>query len=388
MRARTVRGWLAMAACSAVAVAAVALVPGTAGASGRSPGHGQGHHGGDDEGVATVATGLDNPRGLTFGPDGSLYVAESGRGGEGPCLPGPEGTDVCFGTSGAITRVRHGRQSRIIEGLPSTAEADGSSATGPSDVAIRGGLYFTVGLGADPARRADLPTEGQEGLGWLLRRRDRTGSTQVADIAGFEADANPDGGLPDSNPNSVVATGRSKYVADAGGNSLVRVDRRGRLSTVAVFPDRMVDAPEFLGLPPGTQIPMQSVPTSVVRGPDGALYVGELTGFPFEQGSARVHRVVPGRPPTVVAEGFTNIIDIAFDRRGRLYVLVIDANGLATPPDLEGALIKVRRDGSQEVVMDEGLFGPGGLALRGDAAYVSNCGVCAGEGSILRIPLD
>ena len=32
--------------------------------------------------VTTYATGLTNPRGLTFGPDGSLYVVEAGTGGD------------------------------------------------------------------------------------------------------------------------------------------------------------------------------------------------------------------------------------------------------------------------------------------------------------------
>jgi hypothetical protein len=52
---------------------------------------------------------------------------------------------------------------------------------------------------------------------------------------------------------------------------------------------------------------MQAVPTSVVKGPDGAYYVGQLTGFPFPVGGANVFRVVPGHDPEVFAGGFTYI---------------------------------------------------------------------------------
>ena len=31
--------------------------------------------------MQVIASGLDNPRKLAFGPDGALYVAEAGRGG-------------------------------------------------------------------------------------------------------------------------------------------------------------------------------------------------------------------------------------------------------------------------------------------------------------------
>ena len=54
--------------------------------------------------VTVVMSGLDNPRGLAFGPEGALYVAEAGRGGEGPCFFNSAGEFRCYGPTGAITR--------------------------------------------------------------------------------------------------------------------------------------------------------------------------------------------------------------------------------------------------------------------------------------------
>lgn len=340
-------------------------------------------------GAVTVAEGLDNPRGLAFAPNGALYVAEAGRGGSGPCFEGPEGGEVCFGRSGAVTRVTEGGQSRVLTGLPSTGEeGSGASALGPSDVSFhgRGGMFVTFGLGANPAIRTEIPELAS--MARLVRATPSQDSwTSIADIGAFEAAENPDGAQVDTNPNSVLAAAGGQVVADAGGNSLLRVSANRTVSTVAVFPKRSVDAPPFLGLPPGTQIPMDSVPTSVARGPDGALYVGELTGFPFPPGLARVYRVGPGQPPQVVAEGFTNIIDVAFDRGGRLYVLEIARNGLLSG-DRTGALTRINTDGSREVLMTTGLTHPGGLVIRGNAAYVSNCSTCVGTGTVLRVMLD
>jgi hypothetical protein len=370
----------AVLASSAILIAL--LVP-----AGAAQAHDQGHgpKGGHGPKVTVIASGLDNPRGLAFARDGSLYVAEAGKGGSGPCLTGPEGDEVCVGTSGAITKIGNGHQYRVRTGLPSVASPDGSQAIGPSDVTVADGrIVFTVGLGADPAVRATMPSNVRN-LGWLLKTSGKHGVSRIADISGFEAKANPDGGIPDSNPNSVLATSSGYVVADAGGNDLVRVSgKHNKVSTIATFPSQMVDAPPFLGLPAGTQIPMEAVPTSVVRGPDGAYYVGQLTGFPFVAGKASVWRVVPGHAPKIVATGFTNIIDLGFDRHGTLYVLEIFHNGLLSE-DPTGALIKVGRHGERKTVMSAGLITPGGLALKDGAAYVSNCSTCAGGGQVLRI---
>jgi sugar lactone lactonase YvrE len=330
--------------------------------------------------VETVATGLDNPRGLAFGPDGHLYVAEAGRGGDGPCFVGPEGPS-CFGLSGAVTRIKldRGEQARVLTGLPSFAvEGEGSAAIGPMDIAFFGSSRFvTFGLGADPALRDQVPALAD--MARVVRAQFMQNAWQdVADIGDYEATVDPNADGPDSNPNGLIASGAGQVLADSGGNSLLAVDRRGRISTIATFPNRIVPGPG------GMPFSMDAVPTSVVVGPDGAYYVSQLTGFPFPVGGANIYRVVPGQAPQVWASGFTNVVDLAFAGNGDLLVVEIATNGILSG-DFAGALKRVATDGTVSTVMGAPLFAPYGIAVQGEHAYVSNCGVCAGGGEVLRI---
>jgi hypothetical protein len=349
--------------------------------------------------LTLIASGLDNPRGLAFGPEGALYITEAGRGGDGldgHCIESIEfGGEGCFGLTGAVTRLWGGQQERIVTGIHSIANPDtGGLASGPHDIAFEGQDAYVVvgGCFAGPLGGA---------CGELIRLQpDGTWKT-VADLGAYEIANNPDGSPPPVtfNPYAVLslpdepkspgrgAARQSRIVVDAGGNDLLRVDPKGEISTLAVFPQRLVTAPPFLGLPPGTQIPMQAVPTSVARGPDGALYVGELTGFPFPLGGARIYRVVPGEEPQVYAEGFTNIIDLVFEEDGSLLVLEHAKNSILST-DQTGALIRLKPDGSRTTLASTGLIRPTAVVIGFDALYISNCGVCAGGGQVIRLVLD
>ena len=190
-----------------------------------------------------IASGLDSPRGLGFAPNGTLYVAEAGVGGSGPCVPHPLG-QICYGATGAVTQVKRGHQTRVLTGLPSFALQGTEEVFGPSDVGLSGSgkLFVTLGLGDDPGLRSQFPPNGQLAA-TLIRAKASTGTFQVvANIGSYELSANPDGGLPDTNPQGLLLTKHGQVIADAGGNSLLGISH-GQISTLAVFPTRLVPNP-------------------------------------------------------------------------------------------------------------------------------------------------
>jgi hypothetical protein len=325
-----------------------------------------------------------------------VYVAQAGVAGD-DCVTVGEGEDerdLCFGRSGRVTMIgEDGTLEDVMTDVPSYLFSE-NEYVGPQDVVVDDeGVYAIVGLGATAEDRDALDENGRTlGLGQVIVATGEGSWAPIIDIAAYESVANPDGGVVDSNPFSAAVTPDGGAVSDSGANALLWVPNEGDISTLAAFADRMVDAPEFLGEPPGTKIPMQAVPTGVVQGPDGAFYVGELTGFPFVPGAARVWRVVPGEEPTVYAEGFTNIIDLAFDADGTLYVLEITAGGLLNtsddPATLAGALYTVSPEGTvtEETAVSSWLVTPAGMAFGEDGdLYISNYGTMPGIGQVLEV---
>ena len=184
----------------------------------------------------------------------------------------------------------------------------------------------------------------------------------------------------------MLVDGKRLVVADAGGNTLLKVRKHGAVEVLSLFPDRLVQNP--FG---ADQIPMQAVPTSVVKGPGRDYFMSQLTGFPFPVGAANVYRVDRKTGDAeVLASGFTNIMDLAFDEHGTLWVLEIDHDSLLAPigPSTDGAIFAVDRAGQKhQLPLDPGtLTEPGGITVGDDGAlYVTNKSRAPGEGEVLRI---
>jgi sugar lactone lactonase YvrE len=307
-------------------------------------------------GFDVITRGLNNPRGLAFDGSGRLYVAEAGRGGA-RCV----GRQACVGGTAALTRVnrRTGRKVRIVRGLPSAAGPDGSFATGLNDVDVSpGGKIFGVTSWAPPPLAREMPRRVARLAGKLIRFRGARARI-AANLAGIELKRNPDG--TDVNPNaySLVAFGGRVYVADAGANDVLRV-RRGKVSVEALIPRNRG---------------AHAVPTAITRGPDGALYVGELTGGRPRRDASRVFRIQPGGPVRVHATGFNHISGIDFGPDGSMYVTELLSNP-TSQRSFGGAVVRVAPDGTRTRLGVGRLFGPAGGTIGPDGdLYVANWSV-------------
>jgi hypothetical protein len=286
------------------------------------------------------------------------------------------GGKLCYGSTGAITRIFDGQKKRIVTGLDSFAHEDGDYAYGPHDISFKGKATADVVLGG-----CFLQVSGIGSCGKLIRVKSNGSWQPIANFGAFEA-SHPTSinNFGQSNPFAVLALPNMRIVVNAAGNDVLSLIN-SQISQIAVFPQRMVKDPSA----PGLLAAMDVVPTSVAVGPDGALYVSELTGYPFPIAGAQIYRISPGKEPEIFAKEFTNVIDIVFDREGNLLVLEIAKNSLRSD-DLTGALIQLKPDGSRKTLITKGLVAPTAVTIGNDNAfYISNCGLCAHRGQVIRI---
>jgi hypothetical protein len=147
--------------------------------------------------MSVFATGFNNPRGLTFGPDGYLYVAEGGLGGTnstvGQCTQASGDAAPYTGSTndpdlgGRISKISPaGTVSTVVNALPSsqTSAALGSLVSGVSSVAFIGHRLYALLAGAGCSHGVpDVPNG-------VIRVRSNGTWSLIANLSAFQA-ANP-----------------------------------------------------------------------------------------------------------------------------------------------------------------------------------------------------
>jgi hypothetical protein len=204
--------------------------------------------------------GFDAPRAVHLAPDGRLLVADQGTGaGDGKVV--------------AVDLVAR-RRKVLLDRLPSIRGSGQQHAdlAGPSGAA----------MAADGTVCAVIGDATREGAGFSTMR---CSNGLVADLEAYERAANPDGRELASNPYDVVWDGRDGwYVSDAAANTVLHVDRAGRIRTFAVL--------AHMG--PFGGRPVQGVPTGLARAADGIVYVALFGGSPAVGGPGVVVSLAPG----------------------------------------------------------------------------------------------
>lgn len=337
--------------------------------------------------VVEFAAGLNDPRGIKFGPDGFLYVSEAGYGGTlstaGQCQQAAPPGPVTGGFDARISKVSPAGQVFVVaSGLPSAVGADGNTTYGIADVSFVGQQLFAILQGGGCAHgHANIP------LG-VIRIDTGTGAWQLINDLGnyiiqnpvkktFEKDLDPVGTW-----NAMIEVGGKLYLVEANHGVLEEVD------PISGAIRRIKDLTEEATHP---------IPTSVTFH-DLAFHVATLGRIPQRSGEAKVWRVAPDGTTIKFVDGLSGVEGVLFDPQGRLLILETTTvnNGFFEPNTgkLKRLTLNPRNNNGPRVVRTEELltglnfptamtFGPDGRLYLTVNGHRSG----RGTGKVLKVTL-
>jgi len=328
--------------------------------------------------VSVFSTGFNNPRGLKFGPDGNLYVAEGGTGGT---MLSNECTQVTFPvgpykgslTGGRISKVdAAGTRTTITDQLPSSSanEIIGGDVEGVADVAFIGNQLYAILAGAGCSHA--VPTVPNS----IIKVNPNGSWSQVADLSAWlqtHPSANPEPGdfEPDGTWYSMISLRGDLYALEPNHGELVKVTTAGNIT-------RVVDISATQG---------HIVPTALSY--HGNFYVGNLSTFTIPGGASNIYKITPSGQIKIVASGLNKVLGLVFDDRDRMYVLEMSISAPFPTPGT-GRVLQISPSGDVTVVAS-GLSLPTGMTMGPDGnLYVSNWGfspTAIGGGQVLKIAL-
>jgi hypothetical protein len=272
-----------------------------------------------------IADGLNNPRGLAYSEDGTLYIAEAGFAGDIEAQ-GPFGP-VLTGSSSQVVVISpdSGEVEPILDGFNSTQGFGDYVGVQSVDIA-NGTIWLALGDGPAtfPFNRAvvGIDQASMRAHTWI-------------DLYAFENSENPDGEDVASNPSDVVADDSGRlYIVDTSGNSLLTWTAEEGLQLFHAWED----------LP---------VPTSVALDAEGNVYVGFLTAFPFPAFSATIEKWSAAGELLETYEGLTGVTDVHVSDDGTIYaVQLADGFGDNGWNPNSGSVVIVSPDGNEPVAED------------------------------------
>jgi sugar lactone lactonase YvrE len=332
-------------------------------------------------GGMSLGGGFNAPQGVLVAPDGSVWVIDSGLGGdtEVPVVDPETGEDATatFGETARVVRIDPDGTQTVAATLPSLFS--GEEALGGARLALMDGAVYATsggwlgGLGPVPSPAMAAVVKIEEGA-----------ATPVASGWDLEEAQNPDGFILEAHPYDITAGPDGMlWVADAGANDLWKLDpMSGEVQLVTVFSEG-VPGP-FPNPNRGGAMESDPVPTGIAFDGSGNAYVSFLPGFPFLPGSPKVVRVSSDGQVSDYATGLTMVTDLQTGPDGEMYAVQVGQFTEQGPVPNSGAIVRVKEGDGSEVVVD-GLSFPTSIDFNADGdAYVTINGVGApGSGEVV-----
>ena len=324
--------------------------------------------------TTSIASGLNSPGGISYSEKG-LFVTET--------------------TKGQVTQIdpKTGEKKAVVSGLNGPAAV---TAVGHKLAVITGGAEVPDVSKSDGSASVYIATRGGE-------------PKLLADLQKYELENNPDGQkqFDDttkepldalSNPFAILPSYTKGYlfVADAGANAVLLIDRKGNVSNFFV-PPLVTDGlcagaenndPEHVGCDP--------VPTGLAYDKHGLLYVS--TASSLVPGQGRIYVLNPWNGKVIkVIKGLDAPTGVAVDDRGNVYASEVTfgaPEGEGPPPaDFDpssvGRIVKIDRWDNRtyaQVPM------PLGLNIHGNELYAGTWAIAElflqlqDKGEIVKVP--
>ena len=313
--------------------------------------------------IEVLASGLTNPRGFGWGPNGTLHLALAGTGGN-TRIEAAEGFTVQIGLSSSVVTVADGCATPVVMGLVSMLWEEAGWIWGAMDVSFLDDQLYVLLSGAGPSNLSPASFSG------VFRVHEDGTMTLVADVttwlpmhppAFIPPDYGTDGSLFD-----LEVAGDGFLLSEAVGGQLLSVALDGSIATVADLSEGHL------------------VPTGIAVDAEGNAFVGFETTPPYEDGASKVVKVTPNGTVTDHWTGLTAVTDVAFGPDGVLYAAEMATVNTGEEPFLRpdsGRIVRQAGPDSLEPVVTE-LPYPVGIGFDTDGRLVFSAPAFGPDGGV------